>query len=545
MAVLQIARIQVRRGQENITGIPQLESGEFGWAVDTQKLYLGNGTLEEGAPFVGNTEILTEHTVSSLFSLPTYTYVGHNGIENITSTVRTIQSKLDDVVSIYDFGNGDDENPLGNGVVDVTSYLQTAIDQLFLNSDKTNPASRVTLRLPAGVYIISDTIYIPPNATLVGDGQDKTVLRMTSASTPFIQFCDRDSVSGNYNIFPYISDSGKQPKNVNLIGLTFEYKSDVSLLSQYPLVSVDCAINSSIINCKFTGSYEVGSSTSDNGYCGLEIRGQVATTTRDLLIQNCTFENLYYGIKSDYDMEDVVIKDCKFNKLNRGISYSETAEAGNYSGPVRTKLSNSRFYEIEREGFYVGSAYPLPTFHSSSYNTFKEVGNSLNGDFNAEYPIINYQTAGNMSDGDYFNRFENINSTSTEVLYVESIQGTHYTDNHNVYTATVPKSNYLRVLRFPLPDQTQTYTIPYAIYWDALYISRKGELSINAAVFSDYPYSTQVSVTDNYSYIGSDAHWQDTFEFLVTTNTVTNTINVGVQGAAEAGVISYRYKSNV
>ena len=41
MAVIEIAKIQVRRGQENQTGIPVLDSGEFGWASDTEHLYIG------------------------------------------------------------------------------------------------------------------------------------------------------------------------------------------------------------------------------------------------------------------------------------------------------------------------------------------------------------------------------------------------------------------------------------------------------------------------------------------------------------------------
>jgi hypothetical protein len=60
MAVIQISKIQVRRGlQENL---PQLSSGEMGWSVDERRLYIGNGTLVEGAPTVGVTEILTEYS---------------------------------------------------------------------------------------------------------------------------------------------------------------------------------------------------------------------------------------------------------------------------------------------------------------------------------------------------------------------------------------------------------------------------------------------------------------------------------------------------
>lgn len=57
MAIVSISRMQVRRGlYENL---PQLASGELGWAIDQRRLFIGNGTLEEGAPFIGNTEVLT------------------------------------------------------------------------------------------------------------------------------------------------------------------------------------------------------------------------------------------------------------------------------------------------------------------------------------------------------------------------------------------------------------------------------------------------------------------------------------------------------
>jgi hypothetical protein len=57
MAVIQISKIQVRRGYGE--DIPQLASGELGWSIDERRLFIGNGTLTEGAPEIGNTEILT------------------------------------------------------------------------------------------------------------------------------------------------------------------------------------------------------------------------------------------------------------------------------------------------------------------------------------------------------------------------------------------------------------------------------------------------------------------------------------------------------
>ena len=61
MAVIQVSQIQVRSGYQE--DLPALATGEFGWCVDTQRLFIGKGTLAEGAPVTGVTEILTEYSI--------------------------------------------------------------------------------------------------------------------------------------------------------------------------------------------------------------------------------------------------------------------------------------------------------------------------------------------------------------------------------------------------------------------------------------------------------------------------------------------------
>jgi len=61
MAVIQISRIQHRRGLQ--ADLPNLASAELGWSVDTRKLYIGNGTIGEGAPSLGKTEVLTQYSI--------------------------------------------------------------------------------------------------------------------------------------------------------------------------------------------------------------------------------------------------------------------------------------------------------------------------------------------------------------------------------------------------------------------------------------------------------------------------------------------------
>jgi len=67
MAIVQISQITNRKGLS--TDLPQLAGAELGWSTDTRQLWIGNGTLEDGAPVIDNTEILTEFSnISALFS---------------------------------------------------------------------------------------------------------------------------------------------------------------------------------------------------------------------------------------------------------------------------------------------------------------------------------------------------------------------------------------------------------------------------------------------------------------------------------------------
>ena len=191
MAVVQISRIQVRRGKENSgSGLPQLASGEMAWSIDAQNLWIGNGSVAEGAPYVGNTKILTQNDLGSngnILNLITYQYK-KNDYSIVTGTqganypfIRYMQDKLDESqTSVKDFG------ATGDGITDDTAAIQLAINQLFLNSiNLTNVSSRVTLKFPPGKYIISDTLYVPSYATIVGSGKEKTIIQFNNTnSTP-------------------------------------------------------------------------------------------------------------------------------------------------------------------------------------------------------------------------------------------------------------------------------------------------------------------------------------------------------------------------
>jgi hypothetical protein len=191
MAVYQISRIQIRRGQANQgTGLPQLASGEMAWAIDTQELYIGNGAVSEGAPAVGNTKILTSNDLTSQAGLVNtifYTYkVTDTSIVTGTSVnapvSRSLQARLDDDANLSNFLTTADV--VGN---DYTAAIQRAINQLFLNAGHgfayTTVGNRIKLTLPAGTFNTSSTLYVPSYATIEGAGIDKTIINYNPSIT--------------------------------------------------------------------------------------------------------------------------------------------------------------------------------------------------------------------------------------------------------------------------------------------------------------------------------------------------------------------------
>ena len=89
MAITQYTQINNRSGLQR--DLPQLSTAELGWSVDTRRLYIGNGTLEEGAPEIGNTELLTEY--SDIFALAgAYTYKGNQAGYTVSSAPTFAQA---------------------------------------------------------------------------------------------------------------------------------------------------------------------------------------------------------------------------------------------------------------------------------------------------------------------------------------------------------------------------------------------------------------------------------------------------------------------
>lgn len=457
MSVVQISRIQQRRGKKNTEfGFPQLASGELGWAIDTQELYIGNGAVSEGAPYVGNSKIITEHD-DILEFLSLYQYKKTNptietGIDCSDPVDRSLQDRLDDIVSVRAFG------AVGDGITDDTVSLQRAIDQLFLNdATKNNPSSRVVLYMEPGEYIISNELRVPPFAHIVGAGIDSTIIHQTGNYAIF-RTVDSNSTPGYYTLFGSQEYANTRPRYILISGLTLETDTATTILR------LDNTDSTSVDRVRFVGTYQNvvdypnQAPTPSISQSAVEIRGTSDVfCSNNVLFSFCIFDRTGYGIYSEMDQNNISFDKCVFYGLYDAINIG-----GGVEGAVNTKITDCYFNFIVRYGIWIKLGYG----NTSTNNKFMLVGNDNEGYANATYPIIRFDTDHNQSIGDYFERNrkskDQINFNSLPFIPTIESSGLIY-DNDNFHKDIIHTSSFpVTLLRFPLFNSGK-YVIDYVV----------------------------------------------------------------------------------
>lgn len=333
MAITQISRIQHRRGLQQ--DLPQLASAELGWSIDQRRLYIGNGTLEEGAPTVGVTEILTEYSdLNNIWAiLNSYSFYGNvagyaaqTGPSVLTPITRSYFDKLDDFVSIRDFG------ATGDGSTDDTAAINRALSQIYKTGySEVEPLARRKIYFPGGTYIINDALTIPPYATLVGDGSSSTIIVQTQGNKFLANTVDSKFQNGS----SLGSGSALLPMDIQIDGIQF-FNTNTSITRS--LLQINSSSNLVIKNCTFFANAAVGF------YPNLITIDSQVNPTRSITISNSKFLKGGNAISIiGNEVSDVTVQDCIFDNLSNIAINSGSAlhlvSIGNYYGNVTNTIS--------------------------------------------------------------------------------------------------------------------------------------------------------------------------------------------------------------
>ena len=480
MPIVQISRIQHRRGKR--TDLPQLAAGELGWVIDEQRLFIGNGTVADGAPAVGNTEIVTEGS-SAFTTALSHTYKGYLGDSTpiTTSQQRTLQDRLDEYVSVRDFGaKGDDST------ADVTA-IQNAIDELYIDTDKDDTRARRILFFPAGTYKISSALKIPPYAHLVGEGPDKTIIKNSGNNAVMVMQDDEGNVGSNIG-----NSSATTPTQIQITNMTL--RQSVA----YGGVSLDRVTNAYFNNVKFQGTFASGGSDASTSK-GVTVTNSTATySTSNIVFNQCQFTKFARLVDISFNATNMKFHACDFKTAYYGAligAEMDGSTTGLDDGPRDIQFTSSSWSDIGQQAILVspatGTTDDAGPRHIVSHANFyaKTVGNNFEGVGSIrEVPIIQFDNDECSSVQDFFERTDLRRSDgSSELNAAPEVQGIGVTTKL-IKSQTLPDntSSATTINEFPALT-SKGIVIKYKITRGTL--DRTGELviscSTNAVGFDD------------------------------------------------------------
>jgi len=447
VAIVQVSRLTQRKGLQE--DLPQpLAGAELGWSIDQRRLFIGNGATEEGAPVVGNTEVLTEFSDILAFTTA-YTYKGEaagytaqTGASPGTSVTQSLQNRLDSFVVATDFG------ATGDGVTDDTEAINRALFQLYCV--QVNTQVRRALYFPAGTYKITDTILIPPYARIYGDGSDASILSfqvstwVSGTAYPRDILVKNEEGGGAINYYRSIAqvpalisgvpvlltdtnywastglptyafntcDSLQQtgsniglngatpPQFIELEGValaTQEYDDDSSL--GHSLLILDRVNNSEFNQVSLYGA--LTTLQLDTSIEDLRLVSVASTTSlpvKGITFDQCAFHNATYAFSTDNFTQGITVSNSTFDTLHKGIVLGDSAPVN--GGPSGFRIMHNTFDNIYAEGIVIDTC----SLNATGYNTFYDVGNHFNGVTNPAAPCVLINADNNISVGDMFQR---------------------------------------------------------------------------------------------------------------------------------------------
>lgn len=431
MAIVQISRITQRKGLAS--DLPQpLAGAELGWAVDDRRLFIGNGTIEDGAPIIGNTEVLTEY--SDILGFATsYTYEGaaagylvQTGVTVGSPVSQSIQSRLDSYAIVTEFG------AKGDGLTDDTAAINRALFQLYCR--EVNTQIRRSLFFPAGTYVVTGTLNIPPFAKLYGEGSTSSIISFdVQAHTSLIAYASGVLVASGNNFYrslaavpigtaigdgsyweqqalpDYIARTAdsRQRTGVNIApgaGVFAPQDIEISSMAFFTNQIQNGILWEKASRCSMDNVTVQGPLAAANltvpvaNIRAVDWAGDGSLVTNNIVLNNCKYKGFTYGSQTDKQIRGITFANSNFDTLHQGIVLGDTVVEN--GGATGVRIVQNTFDNIYIQGIVFNNV----SRNISGYNTFYDVGNHFNGATLPASSIIDIDAANNVSVGDMFER---------------------------------------------------------------------------------------------------------------------------------------------
>jgi hypothetical protein len=311
------------------------------------------------------------------------------------------------------------------------------------------------LFFPAGTYLITDTIKIPPFAQLYGEGPNSSIINFavetwTNAvpyATGVLVYYPAGIVVGITTVYYFrsvaavpvgtaitdvnfwdpelaglpeyvvrtadslqqvgtdIKTNGAQyaPQSIEVSGMRFQtatYGNDSA--NSHNILMVEDAEQVSFTNITFQGPFTT--STNINTVTDASMSGVNFASTGDLpcnqiYFDNCRFTGVTYGIIADATILGATISNSYFDAMWRGIILDDKIVSMIVQSPTGVRIVHNTFDNIYTQGIQIGTG---ATLNISAYNIFYNVGNNYTA--TAAWPVISIETDNNVSMGDMFER---------------------------------------------------------------------------------------------------------------------------------------------
>lgn len=211
-------------------------------------------------------------------------------------TETTIQDVLDEYLTIKHYlvkgdSTTNDVNNINNALLGIYGYSNL-------------PEYLRTIYFPAGGYLVEDSINIPSNARLIGEGINRTVI------------FDNDKIKDNLvtflskNYSPFDNHNDDRVENVIIENFTFKANYALKLLN------IIGGKDITFRNCSFNGN------NSQSQYL-VYINSVSDDIITHITFDNCEFNNSGYGIynNSNGNVKHISIINCRFNNIKNEAIY--------------------------------------------------------------------------------------------------------------------------------------------------------------------------------------------------------------------------------